>query len=85
MNFTIWKEVKKIKNYITTKKRIVQIQEKKNKADKPLCLFFLIVLALMVCTELIAKICTMFQWEVIKTNHLRQGKYFSREQCSAKS
>jgi DNA adenine methylase len=34
------KETKKTKNSITTKKENCTIQEKKNKADKPLCLFF---------------------------------------------
>jgi DNA adenine methylase len=40
-----------IKNSITTKKETCITQEKKNKADKPLCLFFSIALASMVCIE----------------------------------
>jgi hypothetical protein len=42
--------MKKKRNTIT-KKENYTTQEKKNKADKPLCLFFSIVLALTVCTE----------------------------------
>lgn len=41
MNFILWKTNPKKKKNTTTKKENCTIQEKKNKAGKPLCLFFL--------------------------------------------